>query len=656
MVLLSYNYCFAQQTIDDYGFIENLNNGNFRMNSVESNISNYSTVKDWELSLAFRSIMNGISNINLSRISIGKKLENHYLYLRYTPGIKQEYQFNSRAEFIVDDSVQNYKTYLTYSEKYGFGYSRTLSEKLTMGISMRYFQQEFTEEYPAYFSNDTTSIIQIRSEHANKHFWRGDFGIEYLPFENLALSLSSVNLIIIKDFDAENNRDEFNINTSKYNIREIKGAVFGIKYFPTKALTLSGKYETNTSFVLGTNYNFSLNNANVTIGSAVLHDKNQLPFITAVYPSISYSNSLFNLTVSYLKYFEDRSEVKSLSQFNNYGIHNIQNNYFSADRVNLMLNFALSFRNNRQVKFIDLKINSNIFPTFKDNYIDQPIATGRIVNLTDKIVSIKPSCFIDDVTSEQIYSPIQSIQPYDTLMIPFFILIDNKVPAYEKTKISHAKFYITTLSEEPDDEMLKPILVHQKNNWDGNVINLRYFVKSDIDYSNRYAKEIFDTRQKNIASLSSFEKIKLLFNEFVKKLVYVSDRRAAIDFVQFPSETIELRGGDCDDLSVCLSSLLESIGIQTAFIDYKPKDGIGHVTLLVNTNLSPGESDSITINERKFLVRKNFTGVEEIWIPIEVTSLTNFDEAWSLGSEKFYTEAIDHFGLSKNSVEIVDVY
>ncbi len=137
---------------------------------------------------------------------------------------------------------------------------------------------------------------------------------------------------------------------------------------------------------------------------------------------------------------------------------------------------------------------------------------------------------------------------------------------------------------------------------------------------------------------------------------YVSDRRATVDYVQFPNETIDLQGGDCDDLSVCFSSLLESIGIQTAFIDYKPTDGIGHVTLLINTNLIPKQSRLITINDRKFFVRKNVMGKDEIWIPIEVTSLTNFKDAWNIGATKFYTEAIDKFGLSKNRVEIIDIY
>ena len=77
---------------------------------------------------------------------------------------------------------------------------------------------------------------------------------------------------------------------------------------------------------------------------------------------------------------------------------------------------------------------------------------------------------------------------------------------------------------------------------------------------------------------------------------------------------------------------------------------------MINTNLSPNESGLITINERKYFVRKNYSAKEEVWIPIEITSLNSFDEAWNLGATKFYSEGIDNFGLSNGKVEIVDIY
>ena len=627
------------------------------MNALESNISNFSTIDDWELSLGLKSLMNNQSNINLKSISLGKKIEAHYLYMRYSPNLRQEFVFNSRTEFLIGDSVQNYETNLEYSEKYGFGYSYDFNNNFSLGISLRYFQQTFTEEYPTYFSNDTTNIIQIRNEITNKNFWRGDIGINFFPFEALSLSLASTNLIILKDFDIEDEESEFEIKKSIYNLKQNKGAVLGFNFYPTKTLAFTGSFESNSSFVFGFNYNFRLNDAGLTFGSKILHDKYQLPYITGILPSLNYSNNLFSITLSYLKYFNDRKQERTLNQFKHFGIQNIQNNFFSSDRLNLIFNFALSFKSQKLVKFINLEIHSDIFPTFKDNYIDYPIAKGTIVNLTGDAVSIKPSCFIKNVTSQKIHSPIVNIQPHDTAEVSFFILVDNDIVSIEKTHIAYATFYLTTINDEPDDEIQKPLLIHEMNNWDGRVSNLRYFVKAELDYSNNYAKSrLNNSIYKKNSRLKIFETVEILYNEFVKYMNYVSDRRATVDYVQFPSETIELKGGDCDDLSVCFSSLLESIGIQTAFIDYKPDNGIGHVTLMVNTTLTPDESELVTINERKYFLRKNYSGKEEVWVPLEVTSLTNFSESWKVGSKKFYSEAIDNLGLAKNKVEIVDVY
>jgi hypothetical protein len=49
-------------------------------------------------------------------------------------------------------------------------------------------------------------------------------------------------------------------------------------------------------------------------------------------------------------------------------------------------------------------------------------------------------------------------------------------------------------------------------------------------------------------------------------------------------------------------------------------------------------------------------GNDEIWIPIETTSLTDFDEAWNVGVEKFNREAVNNLGLAAGKVEIIDVY
>jgi len=217
-----------------------------------------------------------------------------------------------------------------------------------------------------------------------------------------------------------------------------------------------------------------------------------------------------------------------------------------------------------------------------------------------------------------------------------------------------------TVNDDFDDEFQKAMLVNGINAWDGNVHNLKYFIKRDLDFSVNYSKAILAKHKSVIDTLinatSDFYKAKIIFNSFVENLTYTSDPRATSEYVQYPKQTLELKGGDCDDLSVCYSSLLESIGIETALVDYQSKNKLSHVNLMFNTKLSPQQANLITENDTKYFIRKNENGVDEIWIPVETTSLSDFDTAWSIASDKFQDEAINNFGLIKGEIEIIDIY
>jgi hypothetical protein len=77
---------------------------------------------------------------------------------------------------------------------------------------------------------------------------------------------------------------------------------------------------------------------------------------------------------------------------------------------------------------------------------------------------------------------------------------------------------------------------------------------------------------------------------------------------------------------------------------------------MFNTKLSPQQANLITENDTKYFIRKNNDGVDEVWIPIETTSLSDFDYAWTIAAEKFQKDAINDFGLIKGEVEIIDIY
>ena len=54
-----------------------------------------------------------------------------------------------------------------------------------------------------------------------------------------------------------------------------------------------------------------------------------------------------------------------------------------------------------------------------------------------------------------------------------------------------------------------------------------------------------------------------LLRHVASKVKYVSDPRGGSDYIQSPKETLELAAGDCEDQTILLSSMLESVGVRT---------------------------------------------------------------------------------------------
>jgi tetratricopeptide (TPR) repeat protein len=104
------------------------------------------------------------------------------------------------------------------------------------------------------------------------------------------------------------------------------------------------------------------------------------------------------------------------------------------------------------------------------------------------------------------------------------------------------------------------------------------------------------------------------------------EKRTAADSVKLPLQTLQDRSGDCSDLSVLYSSLLESVQVETAFITIP-----GHVFMAFALASSEEEA------------RKTFSHAEElifrdgkVWVPIEVTEREgSFLTAWQAGAQEW---------------------
>ncbi len=620
------------------------------LNSMENNISNFSYLKDWGISISYGGEFSNTLAYNLYSLSLIKKMGDNTFTARYTPGYQKEFTFNTSTSILLDTTVnQSLNSSFTYKELFGLGYSYKFNETLNAGFSFRFFTQEFNQEIiNSVFKVDTVYLDRI-NEDEKANSWNGDIGINYVLNDKIAFLISSINLLSSGDVSSP--------EMEPYKFRFDRNALLGVSYSFSSGFDFNILYETSNSFQASSNFH-GIFADNLNFGLTVFHDKFQSPFIAGIIPSINYFNKIFGVTISGIKYFSNRNSISSFSDFEENGIHNIINNKYSFDKAVITLSFMLNTKPEKEIEFLGVNVVQDIYPTLSENYLNKPFAFGKIVNVTNKYITVKPACRIEGINKERIQSPLVKIGPKDTADVPFYALIPDNFSNH-KTSISYADFFVAALGENPDEQIQKPALVNSVNSWDGKVINLKYFIYKDLNYSMTYAKEVLSRHKMELDTiayqLSNFYKAKMIFNECIKKIVYSSDPKASADYVQFPEETMELKGGDCDDLSVLYSSFLESIGIQTALVDYKPESGIGHVNVMFNTELSPEQAGLITKNDNKYLIRKNEKGIDQVWIVIETTSLSDFDSAWDIGMEKFNKEAVNDLGLAKGKVAIVDI-
>lgn len=110
----------------------------------------------------------------------------------------------------------------------------------------------------------------------------------------------------------------------------------------------------------------------------------------------------------------------------------------------------------------------------------------------------------------------------------------------------------------------------------------------------------------------------------------LSGTKGAIDFLQFPRQTMEFRSGDCDDLAILYAALLEAAGVETAFITTP-----GHIYLALALEMTEEETRRVFPANGDFIIMDGKT-----WLPLEITERRGgFIRAWQLGASQWREHA-----------------
>ena len=106
----------------------------------------------------------------------------------------------------------------------------------------------------------------------------------------------------------------------------------------------------------------------------------------------------------------------------------------------------------------------------------------------------------------------------------------------------------------------------------------------------------------------------------------LSANKGPLDSLQFPHQTLVYRGGDCDDMSIIYSAVLEAVGIKTAFITIP-----GHIFMAFALNMNEETARATFMNPDELIFAEG-----SAWVPVEVTLLNEgFTKAWAIGARQW---------------------
>jgi tetratricopeptide (TPR) repeat protein len=308
----------------------------------------------------------------------------------------------------------------------------------------------------------------------------------------------------------------------------------------------------------------------------------------------------------------------------------------------ITLNLTEAFSKNSKVS-LETKEVLPVFPVLYSWYEHNKFATVSVLNdedadIEDVTVSFYQQQYMGQPNVCSKMKKVRKGERFDVDLTAFFNERMLELTEETDTKANVIVEY-SYLGQKRRREFAVTIPVYNRNamSWDDDR-RAAVFVSSKDPAALWFAKYITSIVRDNVRSgiASNIQYAMGIFETLDQfGLNYVVDPSSAyadnvgqtsIDFLQFPYQTLMYRGGDCDDLSILVSSLFEAIGIKTAFITIP-----GHIYMAFDTGLTLEQAQQQFSDLSEFIIKDG-----KVWMPLEIT-LTDegFNKAWRVGAREW---------------------
>ena len=296
-----------------------------------------------------------------------------------------------------------------------------------------------------------------------------------------------------------------------------------------------------------------------------------------------------------------------------------------------------------QLALRDLRLNK-IFSAAYKQYGKKPVGYVNVQNIgaqnySNLKLSFSVKGYMDFPTTREI--PVLSAGT--AIKVPLYATFNNKVLELDEDTGVQVKVAVSYTRDGRNDSInvTQPMTIYGKNAivW-GQPNMVGSFVTPKDDTLRDFVRQAFNENKPEADVINrSVLTAMTLFDVFTAYgIKYVVDPNTpysklsanSVDYVQFSRETLKFKSGDCDDLSVLMSTSLENLGVETAILDVP-----GHLLMMFNTGVSEADRHRISANDELLVIRNG-----QVWIPVEATMIgTTFLEAWSEGSRKYHKYA-----------------
>ncbi len=285
-----------------------------------------------------------------------------------------------------------------------------------------------------------------------------------------------------------------------------------------------------------------------------------------------------------------------------------------------------------------------IFPVFYSYYDDHSIGTAALKNSQDKpIQDVSVSFNVEKYMDvPKVCVSFAEIDSGTSLNIDIFALFDDSIISVSQgTKVA-SEIVLEYLFDgvRYTDTIAHTLNIEHRNalTWDDDSKAAAFVTEKDpqiLLFSKNTAGVVntasgYDVPDQLKMAMGVFESLRLFGLTYVidpsTPYANLSESQLQVDYLQFPRETLEYKAGDCDDLSILFNALLESVGIETAFITVP-----GHIYAAFCLQKSPDEVRHTFLKPDDFIFFD-----EKSWIPVEITALEqSFLGAWQQGAKEW---------------------